>query len=292
MKHKLWAIFTIAIMIVSICPTVFATESANLQRHGSISVTLIEQDDNTPIAGAELALYRIADVFHGNDGAIQYRYTTAFENCDFALTDSDLAKKLEGFVENKSIDSTKMTTDSQGKVVFPELDMGLYLVIQSNTVSGYSPCKPFIVSLPLETNGVYQYDVDASPKTEMVKLTTITIQKVWNKDETTSLPGSITVQLLLGNDVIRTAILTAKNDWKVTYENMVQSDEYTVREENVPEGYTATYQKNGYNFTVTNTAPLIQTGQLNWPIPVLTAMGLLLIAVGVVVLQRGKRKNA
>ena len=292
MKYKLWVIFTIAIMIVSICPSVFATESADLHRQGSISVTLTERVDNTLIAGAELSLYRVADVFHGNDGALQYRYTTAFESCDFAVTDSDLAKKLEGFVENKSIDSIKMTTDGQGKAVFPELDMGLYLVIQSNTVSGYSPCKPFIVSLPLETKGVYQYDVDASPKTEIAKLTDITIQKVWNKDETASLPESITVQLLLGDDVIKTATLTEKNGWKVTYENMAQSDEYTVREENVPEGYTATYQKNGYNFTVTNTAPLIQTGQLNWPIPVLAAVGLFLIAAGVVVLQRGKRNNA
>ena len=292
MKYKLWVIFTIAIMIVSICPSVFATESADLHRQGSISVTLTERVDNTLIAGAELSLYRVADVFYGNDGALQYRYTTAFENCDFAVTDSDLAKKLEGFVENKSIDSIKMTTDGQGKAVFPELDMGLYLVIQSNTVSGYSPCKPFIVSLPLETKGVYPYDVDASPKTEIAKLTDITIQKVWNKDETASLPESITVQLLLGDDVIKTAILTEKNGWKVTYENMAQSDEYTVREENVPKGYTATYQKNGYNFTVTNTAPLIQTGQLNWPISVLAVMGLLLIAAGVVVLQRGKRNNA
>ena len=115
MKYKLWIIFTIAIMIVSICPSVFATESADLHRQGSISVTLTERVDNTLIAGAELSLYRVADVFHGNDGALQYRYTTAFENCDFALTDSDLAKKLEGFVENKSIDSIKMTTDGQGK---------------------------------------------------------------------------------------------------------------------------------------------------------------------------------
>ena len=42
--------------------------------------------------------------------------------------------------------------------------------------------------------------------------------------------------------------------------------------------------------TITNTSTLIQTGQMNWPIPVLGGLGLLLIACGFIVMAK-KRKN-
>lgn len=36
---------------------------------------------------------------------------------------------------------------------------------------------------------------------------------------------------------------------------------------------------------------LIQTGQLNWPIPVLTASGLMLVAVGAYLMERSKKRE-
>ena len=35
----------------------------------------------------------------------------------------------------------------------------------------------------------------------------------------------------------------------------------------------------------------IQTGQLNWPIPVLTASGLVLVAVGAYLMERSKKRE-
>lgn len=43
--------------------------------------------------------------------------------------------------------------------------------------------------------------------------------------------------------------------------------------------------------TVTNTGSLLQTGQLNWPIPVLTIAGLAVIALGVFLITRRKKEN-
>lgn len=57
-------------------------------------------------------------------------------------------------------------------------------------------------------------------------------------------------------------------------------------------GFTATYQQNEYVFTVTNTATLIQTGQLIWPIPVLALIGVLLIAAGWILLQKPRAEDA
>lgn len=44
--------------------------------------------------------------------------------------------------------------------------------------------------------------------------------------------------------------------------------------------------------TITNTHTLIQTGQLNWPIWVLGGAGLVLIALGGVMLVKKKKHNA
>lgn len=123
-------------------------------------------------------------------------------------------------------------------------------------------------------------------------LPVLQIKKVWNTDASTEAADHVTVQLLQNYTVIRTAVLNADNNWQVTYTDMPESDAYCIAEINVPQGFTATYSQTGYVFTVTNTSTLIQTGQLVWPIPVLAAGGMLLIAVGTALLQKKRKTNA
>ena len=73
---------------------------------------------------------------------------------------------------------------------------------------------------------------------------------------------------------------------------MPESDAYSVKEVDVPKGFTATVKQNGYVFTVTNTLSLVQTGQLMWPIPVLAIIGMILIAAGIALLQKKREPNA
>lgn len=75
------------------------------------------------------------------------------------------------------------------------------------------------------------------------------------------------------------------------YMDRPTSDAWSVKEVDVPKGYTATYQKSGFVYTVTNTPTLIQTGLLKWPVPLLSGMGLLLFTVGWILYFRGKRKD-
>ena len=48
----------------------------------------------------------------------------------------------------------------------------------------------------------------------------------------------------------------------------------------------------GVSFTVVNHHALIQTGQLNWPIPLLVCAGALLIALGVILLSKKRKTDA
>ena len=102
----------------------------------------------------------------------------------------------------------------------------------------------------------------------------------------------MTIQLLKDGVVVETATLSTQNNWQITYPDMPESDMYSIVEVNIPKGFTATYSQSGYVFTVTNSASLIQTGQLTWPIPLLAMTGLCLIAVGTTVLRKSRNNNA
>jgi hypothetical protein len=117
----------------------------------------------------------------------------------------------------------------------------------------------------------------------------ITVKKVWNTDKTAAVPGSVTVQLLRHGEVVETATLNEANNWQITYSDLPESDGYSVKEINVPKGYTPTYAQKGHEFTVTNTASLAQTGQLIWPIPVLAAAGIFFLLMGFALLCKPEK---
>ena len=291
MGRKLISVFLIVWVLFMMPMTAFA-QSFDANRLGSVSVTLMDQDGKTPIVGAELSLYYVATVSLNSKNNLSYTFTHAFEDCGCALDDPARSVKLDAFVKENSVATEKLVTDAHGKGTFTNLPLGLYFVQQTNTVAGYAPCTSFLVTVPNHNADGYVYDVNASPKTDVAKLTDITIKKVWNADASTKAADSVTVQLLKDGVVIDTATLSAQNHWQVTYTDMPESDMYSIAEVNVPKGFTATYSQSGYVFTVTNSASLIQTGQLIWPIPVLAMAGLCLIAVGTIVLRKTRDKNA
>lgn len=288
MGRKLIVCF-LAVWVLLMMPMTAFAQDFDSKRVGSISVTLMDQDDKTLITGAELSLYYVATVALNNNDHLSYTFTGAFQDCGCGLDDPQLSAKLDAFVKDHSVPAEKLVTDSKGNVTFRNLPLGLYFIKQTGTVAGYAPCTSFLVTVPNHNAEGYVYDVNASPKTDVAKLTDITIKKVWNS---TQAADHVTVQLRKDGIVVETAILNAKNKWQVTYQDMPESDGYSIVEVDIPSGFTATYSQKGYVFTVTNSASLAQTGQLIWPIPVLAMTGLCLIAVGAVVLKKTGNKNA
>ena len=291
MARKLISVILIVLVLLVMPMAVFA-QGLDFDRVGSISVALMDQDGKTPIIGAELSLYHVATVSFNSKNNLSYNFTNTFKDCGCALDDPALSVKLDAFVKENSVSAEKLVTDAHGNAAFTNLPLGLYFVQQTNTVAGYAPCTSFLVTVPNQNADSYVYDVNASPKTDVAKLTDITIKKKWNTGSSTKAVSSVTVQLLKDDVVVETATLSAQNKWQVTYSDMPESDAYSIVEVNIPKGFTATYSKSGYVFTVTNTASLAQTGQLIWPIPVLAMAGLCLIAVGTIVLRKPRNKNA
>ncbi len=290
MGRKLISVFLTVWVLVMMPVTVFA-EDFDPHRLGSISVTLTDPDGQTPIPGAELSLYYLATASLNGSHRFSYIFTDAFADCGCALDDPALSVKLEAFLLEHPVPARTLVTDTDGTVTFTDLPLGLYFVRQTNAVANYAPCTSFLVTVPNSSQEGYVYDVNASPKTDIAKLTAITIKKVWNTDESTSATDSVTVQLRKDDIVIATAVLSDQNKWQVIYANMPESDGYSIVEVDIPDGFVASYSRTGHVFTVTNTAFLIQTGQQVWPIPVLALAGLCLISVGTIVLRKTRNKH-
>lgn len=179
-------------------------EEVDTTKTGSITITL----DNQQVSGGSLRLYQIATVEDN-----KFVYTNGYENCGISLDklDSDTAKALAKI----STDTNTSVTQSVVKgsnVVFNQLQVGLYLVVQDGSFENYQSIDPFLVSIPQKEGESYIYDVDASPK--VGTLTKVT---------PTTPPGG-----------------------------------------DIP-----------------------NTGQLNWPIPVLATSGVLLLVVGWYLLKKG-----
>lgn len=285
----LWSICLLILCIGTALP-VSAADAVDWERNGSVSVTLTDGD--TAISGIEITLYKVADAVD-RDGSLHFEFTDAFasfKGAPEALWDDVTVGRLADYAVGNNIAGKTLLTDETGSVYYENLSLGLYLVVQSGKAPGYSDCSPFLVSIPSEGENELIYDIDATPKTDIVRLVDITVKKVWN-DDGNGRPESVTVQLLRGDTVVDTVKLSEGNGWSHTWTDQPKRDDWSLKEIDVPKGYTVTYQNNGFAYTVTNIATLSQTGQLIWPIPVLAGAGILLFAVGWVLYFRGKRGN-
>ena len=139
------------------------------------------------------------------------------------------------------------------------------------------------------------------------------VLKVWEDDGQEHVrPDSVTVDLLRDGAVYDTVTLSAENNWRHDWTGLEAGVRWQVVERETP-GYTVSVNESGITFVVTNTrqdetditdpdipldekppeddltdiddpdlplANLPQTGQLWWPVPLLTIAGVLLLILG------------
>ncbi len=295
MKHSrvrtILPVLAAFLLLITSAPAYAAGETViDWTKKGSVSVSVKEGD--TAISGAEFTLYQVADA-QTKDSNLCYAFTAAFQG--FGGTPDELkgeaaVQRLAAYAEREGVAGIAAQTNQDGYVRFDELPLGLYLVVQTGSVPGFSACTPFLISLPVVEDNQWVYDIDATPKTDVVRLIDITVKKVWN-DDGKGRPGSVTVQLQHGDTVVDTVTLNDQNNWSYTWTGQPKSDTWSVKEMDVPKGYTASYAQNGFVYTITNSAALIHTGQLKWLVPALAGAGALLFAGGWLLHLKGKRNH-
>lgn len=227
LQKRLAALMMAACLTLTMAVTAYAHEAVDLDRTGSITVTM--KYNGALVPGGELTLYRVAEV-REDDGNYSFALTEEFEESGVSVDlenmgDSALANTastLSSYVTKEGLSGETVTIGRNGTVTADNLALGLYLVVQNKPAEGYHAASPFLVSVPMNEDGSYVYDVDATPKV---------------------------------------GILTESTPDKPT----------------------------------TPTDPTLpQTGQLNWPVPVMTALGLGLLLLGMALRfgQKGKPYEA
>lgn len=128
-----------------------------------------------------------------------------------------------------------------------------------------------------------------------------TVRVVWTDRNNAgkTRPSSVTVQLMKNGTAYGDPVkLSASNKWTYKWTTLENDQNYEVVEMVVPKGYNVKYSKTKYTFTITNkrsttqyttSGKPLQTGQLNWPIPVLALCGLAFVGGGIALILRKKR---
>lgn len=268
-KHA--AALMLGLVLLAACALPAFATSANIKltdghgnpNTGSIHVNLYDSTNNKALSGGELTVYRVAEVQRKN-GNLSFEYCGDFDGCAIELgdlTDSTLAGQLQEYLSDNA-EGTVREVDANGNVNFDDLELGLYLVVQTKASKGYKPVNSFLVSLPMAEDGEWNYEVDASPK----------VGAYTPEPETPPFPPN----------------KPDKPDTPDTPENPDNPDN-PVSPGNpdnpvapgTPDNPVAPGSPDNPVLPGHPDHPVLpQTGQLNWPIPVMAISGMLLFAFG------------
>ncbi|MCD8083820.1 MAG: hypothetical protein LUE86_10010, partial [Clostridiales bacterium] len=155
-------------------------EEWDLSKAGTLTVNagyVATGTDRIPVEGVEFTVYQVATVTvsGGNVYYVAADALAAYESQMNSATTTDsyseLAETLAGVIaEDTSLAETlKIGTQesgSDGNAVLESVMSGMYLVVQSNTVSGYEAISPFLACLPMtsEDGSGWDYSIQALPK--------------------------------------------------------------------------------------------------------------------------------
>jgi LPXTG-motif cell wall-anchored protein len=308
-KRLLRLLFSI-LLLCCISITSYADGVPDVSRKGSISVTM-RYNGNT-VSGGTLTIYRVGELSQSN-GAYSFALTSDFIGSGQSLASFDnslMAGTLARYAANANLSGTTESIGSTGTVSFTDLELGVYLITQDKAATGYNAISSFLVSVPMAINGSYEYDVDASPKVELTKRSgggggssssskaTATPKPTATPSGRNSSSGSIPTPTPAPGSTA-TPIPRGSSGTPDNPDASVQPGEPTPTEEittssdpNSPSESAAPGAPSATDDPDAGDKPkLPQTGQLNWPIPVLAVLGLAAFTAGWILRYKKRKHN-
>ena len=134
MKKILWLLGVSLMLVLPV-----SANTVDFNQKGSIMLELVEQEHNEKIADANIEIIKIADAKVDSNGNLYYEYVTSLNNCNVDIKDVTKidVNELTTCI-NDNTDKVSNLTDSNGIVSFNNLDLGLYLVRQTNKLNNYT----------------------------------------------------------------------------------------------------------------------------------------------------------
>jgi hypothetical protein len=272
---------------------------------GSLTVTMRTDPSDpasTPVPGGTLTAYYVAELTETEKTAdaeseLVYKFTGGFaalgqnenenENESSGSSQSgitlpqpqqaeslndaaNLAAQLAAYAQANGVEGTTVAVDENGAATFNDLDNGLYLLVQNTAPSGYQTLRPFLVEVPTMQAAGLLFDLQAYPKLAVVTDTN-------EDDDDPDTPWWLLLLPLIGVPFIG-------GDDDTESGTVVQ----TPAEAEIPAPEEETGTGEGTVNDEPANAVLPQTGQLNWPVPVLALAGLSLVLLGAALRRSGK----
>lgn len=163
-------IFSLFLALCLLCMasvTAYAHETPDESEKGTITVEM--KYEGKAVTGGILTAYRVGRVQEDN-GNYSFVKTSAMETFSGSydeISSVKLAEDVAAFVEADRLPAYATAENKDGKAVFTSLELGLYLIVQTEASDGYEPLKPFLVSVPMNENGHYVYEVNAEGKFQL-----------------------------------------------------------------------------------------------------------------------------
>ena len=273
MKDKFIKLILAIISVITVLSmlsyqTVFAEESGSIE----ITETATNTSDKRVVPGVKLGLHKIADVDKTSDTG--YQIVDSFKKSGISEKDivyaeslASLASTLSAYAKENSLKPQSVaTSDNNGYLSFTGLADGIYLVRQVNMdddfkTLGYNfTTDSYIIAIPsLDSDGNEIRNVTCQPKGELKELekkdTSLTVYKIWKDDNNKkgARPKSINVGLYNGTVLKEKVELNAGNNWMYSWKKLDKDGKWSVKELDVPSGYTATVTSDDQGWKITNT---------------------------------------
>lgn len=283
MKKILWLL---GISFMFVLPV--SANTVDFNRKGSITFELIEQEHNEKIADVNIEIVKIADARVDLNSNLYYEYVSSLTECNVDIKDvtkidvNELASCI-----NDNTQRLSSISDNNGKVSFSNLDLGLYLIRQTNKLNKYTSIDSYLVTLPTIENNDWIYDIYSIPKTEIQKKMDITIIIEWKTEK--DIKGKrVTAELFNDNQKVNDYLITKDDNWMVI-DNVLLSDKYSVRGESI-EGFNISYVIQGNVFKIIYSDDLPQTGENVYITYILAFTGLVFILLGVTFKRNEKNR--
>lgn len=278
MKRLLSLIAAMA-MLLGLCVTAHA-DSLDVDRKGSVTIHMSYGD--TPVPGGTIKIYRVASV-KVTDGNPEFVPLDYVKPCVDSFNSSNIysattAYTLSVYIANdhRYVPTQIQEVDAMGNATFEDLELGIYLVYQSVATTGYFPISPFLVTVPSSDFGYYLYDIEIDSK---VPLNT----------RPTPPPGSVDPPGQDPDNPDNPPYNPDDPDNPPYDPDNPNYPPYDPEYPTVEPGESATDDEDNTvgaedpddpDDIVEADPELPQTGQLNWPIPVLVIAGLVLFMLG------------
>lgn len=271
----------LALLLIFTIPVTAAAASSE-----SADLTVQIQWERQPLPEVPVEIYRIQDMDEAGNLTTRDSYAGISYLPDIRDAHAEqwkaAALALEGFIRESGLppEGTALT-NAAGTAKFSALPRGLYLVMGTRTRQEgwlYSTA-PFFALVPGQ-------DIHAKVERVPEKISLQVIKQWFDQGGEECRPTQIRVQLHRDGKLFEVVTLREEENWTYTWDDLDAACHWSVKEEPV-QGYSGTGEQQGNVVILRNylekgeeIRKLPQTGQLWWPVPMLTLAGLALVLLG------------